>query len=456
MAVALARQIGTRRRRKPLWSSREAFLGDAGLFILGAAGAFSANVVGSLPGCEVLLFPMLPVLILARGRRAFSREYLLYYLFTGAWLLGTLIADTFAGSPPENRMKGTARVIFFALDFTALAILLNNKTRRMMIFALSIVAVMFYDTTLFKGEFGLQWKFGFAASLGILSMLISSHYYARRRYWICGLIALVLAVLNLIFAFRSQLVVVLISAVLYLPLSGTLGARRKGKGGGQNLVGLAMVLALAGGAAYASNEAIKYAARNGFFDESTQAKFETQAAGHLGVLVGGRPETLVALQAIRDSPIIGHGSFPYGPKYLQMKQDIQYKYGYSESDEPEEVQFQVIPTHSHLTLGWVESGILGGACWIYILVLSVRALLKLNAHRPAMAPLYCYLLVGFLWDILYSPFGSVNRIWGAYHILLSYFILKTSAADVLKERREKARGAIGRREPLLPRLSVSR
>ena len=74
------------------------------------------------------------------------------------------------------------------------------------------------------------------------------------------------------------------------------------------------------------------------------------------MLVGGRPETLVAIQAIRDAPILGHGSFPYGPKYIQMKQDIQYQHGYTESDEPEEVEFPVIPTHSHLTMAWVESG----------------------------------------------------------------------------------------------------
>src|ERR1035438_2638530 len=168
-------------------------------------------------------------------------------------------------------------------------------------------------------------------------------------------------------------------------------------------------------AAYGANASIKYAAKSGVFDESTQAKFEGQESGDYGVLVGGRPETLVAIQAIRDSPIFGHGSFPYGLKYVQMKQDIQYEHGYSDSDTPEEVEYPVIPTHSHLTLAWVEGGILGGICWIYILVLTLRAVLRLSSLRPHLAPLYSYLLVSFLWDILYSPFGSVNRIWAAFY-----------------------------------------
>ena len=42
------------------------------------------------------------------------------------------------------------------------------------------------------------------------------------------------------------------------------------------------------------------------------------------------------------------------------------------SDTPEDVEEPVIPTHSHLTMAWVESGILGGVFWIYVLGLTFR------------------------------------------------------------------------------------
>jgi O-antigen ligase len=88
-------------------------------------------------------------------------------------------------------------------------------------------------------------------------------------------------------------------------------------------------------------------------------------------------------------------------------------------------------------MAWVEGGILGGICWIYILALTLRAALRLSSFRPDLAPLYCYFLVGFLWDIMYSPFGSVNRLWGAYFILLSYDILRSSAEEALAARRAR-------------------
>jgi O-antigen ligase len=104
-------------------------------------------------------------------------------------------------------------------------------------------------------------------------------------------------------------------------------------------------------------------------------------------------------------------------------------------------------------MAWVESGILGGICWIYIFLLAFRAVLQLGALRPPMAPLYSYLLVWFLWDILYSPFGSVNRIWAAFFVLLSYHILQP-AARALPVRPIPAKYLPPRRQFALARKGV--
>lgn len=455
MRTPTAKTVGQQMRGTPIWKTREAFFMDAGLFILGASGAYSIGLIGTLPGCEVVIFPMLPVLLIYQGRRAFNRRYLWFYVLTAAWLLGTLIADTFVGSNFEVRSKGTARVIFFMLDFTALAVLLNGKTRRILIFAISIGAVQYWGSRDFRGDFNEMWKFGASQAVAIAALLVSSYYYSKRRYWICGFIALGLAALNLKYGFRSQLVVQLVAAVLVLPLFETAPTRRGMPAFRQSKARLALLLALAGGAAYLANAAIQYAGRIGLFDESTREKFETQAHGDLGVLVGGRPETLVAIQAIIDRPIIGHGSFPFEPKYLQLRQDIQYEHGYTDTDETDESLSGVIPTHSHLTMAWVESGILGGICWIYILFLTLRGALQLSSLRPDLAPLYSYFLVSFLWDILYSPFGSVNRIWGAFYILLSYSILDSANQESLLLRRERFKTRSARQTVRVARPALS-
>jgi hypothetical protein len=309
--------------------------------------------------------------------------------------------------------------------------LINNKTRRMIIFALSIVAVMFVFSRDFRGDFLTEWKFGISSSLTIVALLGCSYYYARKKYRNCILIYLVLVALNLKFAFRSQMVVDLVAAALTIPIFDRHGLPAGARSSNMmKTLKPILLLVLAGGAAFLASETIKFAARQGFFDEDIADKFQSQSQGKLGVLFGGRPETLVALQAIRDSPIIGHGSFAADQRYLDLKADLMYENGYSDTDQSDDVVGNAIPTHSHLTMAWVESGILGGVLWIYILALVIRAILRITTVRPPLSPLYCYLLVNFVWDILYSPFGSINRLWGAYLILLSYHLLQRPTKEL--------------------------
>jgi hypothetical protein len=434
--IGNVRTLGPRPRRPALWSSREAFFTDLAIFVLGLGGVYSVGLVGALPGNEILLLPMLPVLLIYRGSRAFNREYLWFLILVGAWLLGTMAADASIDNYAVNRMKGVARVIFFAFDFMALAILIDHKTRRMIVFALSICVVMVFYAQDFRGDFLTSWKFGYSSALTIVSLLAASYYNARQKYKTCVAIFLVLAALNLRYAFRSQMVIVLIAGALTVPIFENRRAlgRRHGVTTSSHYKTIILV-ALAMGAIFIANQAIKFAATQGLLDENTAEKFKTQSNGKLGVLVGGRPETLVAIQAIRDNPIMGHGSFAFDPKYIALKQDLQYEYGYSESDEtPDEGG---IPTHSHLTMAWVESGIFGGVLWLYILALTIRAILQTAIHRQPLSPLYCYFLVNFVWDILFSPFGSVNRLWGAFFVLLSYNVLKSAkpVADQQRSRR---------------------
>lgn len=453
MRAGTARVIGRRRQPIKIWQSREQCFAELVLFTLGAAGSYSVSLVGMLPGNEILLLPLLPVLLLLHGRRAFCREYLWFYVLALAWLFGTIVGDLYLGTPAARSMKGIARVVFFILDFIALAILIDKSARRMTIFLLSIFVQMAFIIRYFSGDFDTQWKFGGSSIVTITSLLLSCYFYSRRRYWVYFFIVLGLASLNLAFAFRSQIATDFISAALILPIfkqSKKLGRRDSPI---NDFLKIALLLSLAGGAAFLAGRAIQFAAERGLFDESVTEKFQTQANGKFGVLVGGRPETLVAIKAIRDSPIIGHGSFAVDPKYLELMQDLRFEYGYSETDIQDDSEEPVIPTHSHLTMAWVESGIFGGIFWIFVLGLTFRSIVKVSLTRPALAPLYSYLLLNFVWNVCYSPFGSTNRMWAAYFILLGYNILGPRTPQVPTVRRNQALMPM-RRLPTRTRLGL--
>lgn len=438
MRVGTAKVVGRRPKPIKIWESRGQFFTELVLFTLGAAGSYSVSLVGMLPGNEILLFPLLPVLLLSRPRRAFRREYLWFYVLALAWLFGTIAGDLYLGTPAARSMKGIARVVFFILDFATLTVLINKSGRRMIIFLLSIFVQMALIIRYFRGDFLTQWKFGASSIVTITALLISCYFYSRRRYWVYFFVVLGLAVLNLVFAFRSQIATDVVSAALILPIFSQ--TKDLGQRGApiNNFYKIALLLALAAGGALLADRAIKFGADTGLFDESVSQKFQTQANGKFGVLVGGRPETLVAIQAIRDSPIIGHGSFAVDPRYSELMQELQYEYGYSDTDLPNDSEEPAIPTHSHLTMAWVESGIFGGIFWIFVLGLTFRGVIKVSLTRPALAPIYSYLLLNFVWNVCYSPFGSVNRMWAAYFILMSYNLLAPPTPQAFAARRNTA------------------
>jgi O-antigen ligase len=440
------------RRRSRLWPTSAAFYNDLALIALSSSAMFTVNLVGSLPGCDIAALIMLPFLLLRHSERAFRREYLWFYLLLGLWLFGTVAADLYLGSTMTNSMKGIARVVFLGLDFTALAILIDGKTRGMIVFTLGFIPAMLKIAFAFREDFLVAWKFGLAYALTLMALLVSCYFYVQRRHWIYVSISLGMAALNLIFASRSQVAIDLISLTLVLPI---LRRKHSLQGGTDKCVEafrIAILLTLACGAAYAANQAIKFGVNHNFFDETIQDKFQTQEEGRLGVLVGGRPETLAAIQAIRDSPLIGHGSFAVDPKYNWLQQDIAYENGYTSSDAPPDEENAGIPAHSHLTQSWVESGIFGGIFWLYALFITSRGILLLISRGSPMAPLYAFLLVGFIWDVLYSPMGSFARLWGGFAMLISYNLVKIARMKDCLARQP----AITNRWAIRPRKSVIR
>jgi hypothetical protein len=141
-------------------------------------------------------------------------------------------------------------------------------------------------------------------------------------------------------------------------------------------VGLLIVLSLA--AVWGSQQILKTAVNAGLFSESDQQKYEQQSQGKLGILFGGRPEGLVAARAIMDSPFLGHGSYAVDYKYYELLQEYRYRFGYAEGDEVDDVEDPGIPTHSHLTMSWVEGGFLASFFWFYMLLLIARGVIRLT------------------------------------------------------------------------------
>ena len=63
------------------------------------------------------------------------------------------------------------------------------------------------------------------------------------------------------------------------------------------------------------------AAINNWLGDAAREKYEMQTAGDIGLFQGGRTKSAASLQAIQDSPILGHGSWPKDVYYIQVMVD---------------------------------------------------------------------------------------------------------------------------------------
>jgi hypothetical protein len=399
-------------------------MGDWVAFLVPISGAFIVSVGGSLPYSEILFLLCFPYLVLTHRKQAFDKGYRSAYLLLALWVFSQTLTDVFVDASPANRIKGLARVVFFALDLASIAAIIGTSLRRTKIFTLGLVASLLYGAHAGGGGMALEWKMGLALATSMAVFLFASSLYVKRKYAAVLLLTLALAVANLHYAVRGGMMIDVAVAVLLLPIFPKRVSDRTSaaRGSGGRLI-LLLVLSLA--AVWGSQQILKVAVNAGIFSESDQTKFEQQSQGKLGMIFGGRPEGLVAARAIMDSPILGHGSYAVDYKYYALLQEYQYRFGYAEGDESEDVEDPGIPTHSHLTMSWVEGGLLASFFWFYMLILIFRCIIRLTETPHPLGPLYLYLLITLTWDILFSPFGLGRRMFEAFFIVIMVNLLRS-------------------------------
>lgn len=114
-------------------------------------------------------------------------------------------------------------------------------------------------------------------------------------------------------------------------------------------------------------------------------------------LLIGRPAPTIAMVAIWDRPLLGHGF---------NKQDVQYpsrlkELGYLPFEYSD--RYKGIPAHSNLLNAMVEGGIASGLVWIFLLLISFRSFSI--AFLQDYVAITGYLFIGFfylLWNVLFS------------------------------------------------------
>lgn len=392
--------------------------------VAGAVGFFTPfliHIVGDLPVGELLACLLLPVLIFMRGRQMMRPTIRPILILMGLWLAGQILTDIYRQTGLVDWLRGDANILFLGIDLLALVALLGKDDRRKVYFIVGysighILAARFQPTREVNGD---AWKFGYEPGVILLVVLLSCVFYRRRNYFMTIVLVAAMAVANVLMNYRNPVLSLMIMIALTVPLIPERVGRLHLLPAPKTTARVLVLAALAMGAGLVALAGIQIATMTGLIGHKAQQKNEMQAQSPAGMLIGGRPEILVSSRAIFDSPLLGHGSWAREPKYTEMLLDVMSHYGVqAPPDYSDEKREGLIPSHSLLFGSWVSAGVFGGVFWIYMIRRTIKGTVAISTLKGPLAPMYAFLAVHLLWDILFSPLGSASRMTIALSIVI--------------------------------------
>ena len=392
------------------------------LFLIGLFSLTQISIGGKLGISEFAMVICAPF-VFAKNLAILRKDGTLYYFWlTLLWLAGAIFSDVYTGNILPFAMKGIAvPITVFSSSICIYSLLrkdIDNLKWLLLGIAISGVVSIFVFQRGGAGdiaaEYGLQagmervvrYKLFWVVQLMTWLTLPISGWYQKTPKMYSVIALSFLAAFNLATGGRSAFLVVAISLLLIIFAGKTRRSLEFFKRHSLTIVVLLLVIGVGAKATY------KYAATHGYMGDDEERKYElstVHGSSALDLLMEGRAEFFIGILAALDKPIVGHGSIAIDDHGYVL--DFFAKHGSIEDymsieATRREMGARVIPAHSHIVNFWMWHGIWGFAFWSCVICLAVKTLFSRMHIYP---PWFGYLAVtipGFMWDVLFSPFGQ--------------------------------------------------
>lgn len=161
---------------------------------------------------------------------------------------------------------------------------------------------------------------------------------------------------------------------------------------------------------FAFKSIYSYSAKHGYLGDGARNKYYNQTEqgeGVLNILMGGRAEFFVAMEACLDHPILGLGpdaedTRGYWSRFLERYGNTKYFDYYRRTIMGRRMEY--VAAHSHLTIFWLSCGILGLFFELYVLWLMFGYFRKWIGTIPQLYGYFAILIPQIFWDIFFTPF----------------------------------------------------
>ncbi|MCX5041692.1 hypothetical protein OG921_00620 [Aldersonia sp. NBC_00410] len=354
--------------------------------------------------------------------------------------LGYLVACVVNGADPFG--PTALAPLAFGLYVMGLTVLVGRSIRSI----LTVLAGIAAGTVLYHVIWGIEltntgsfldlWKYGIAGAVTILVLFVLVVLGVRPAFHPLALG--LLAVVSLVFNYRSHALICLVAAMLLF--TGRVIAPRVGRGW--------QYVAVFGGAAVFA-VLMPIVARAGLLGSALQAKIAQQDASHLPILFAGRTEPPLSFTAIAAHPLVGWGSVDrVTPEVVTDAVHLAIRLGYAPT-LPFDLYWRIPPDytalHSILLGSWAEGGVLALLLPVWLLGACV-ALMWNHPRFGVWSAMVVTVAIQGIWDLLYSPW-SYNLLPVYACIALLFVAMPPASATTPAPRVGRARRGFGwRRE----------
>jgi hypothetical protein len=358
-------------------------------FVCGLTAARMVNLVGEVYVAELLL-PQLAILVMVASRNTHhsTRNPAFGVLVQAAVLMlaGYIVSDLYRDTNPAQFLRGWARTIVLTLDFLALtAVVLRDKRYFWwFVFGFAVGALIQLKIRGVPLTDAAGWKFGYSTPLGYLMGALSCFLPVK----LASLAFAGLGVFNVYMDFRiGGAICLMVACALWFRSSGAVGLT----------LAQSMRLIVAVGIA-----ATILVAALVFTQEIYKSRREQSNQGREAGLV-------VAMRGIAESPLAGYGSWPTDPWLVTLYRTEAREGGVSEIELRKVGMFSA---HSQMLQAWIEGGILAAFFWFVYGYWLIRAAAYSALFRPldACSPVFLFILLYGIWDLIMTPFSSPSRL----------------------------------------------
>ncbi len=386
------------------------------------------ELIGRVFATELLLAFSIPFLLYSGKGREISLALPKFFLLLAClWLIGQVITDIVRQTPFNDWIRGWAKITFTMINFVALSMLIERRPQRVFLFSLGLalggILTYFFNPSDYAAYY--PWKFGYGFAITLLMVLLATGFYKRSffRYFVVFTIIAGIGLVNIIMGYRSLGGVLCLT--LFFLVSKSIVANHNSKlrpMGNRKFILLVTIIIVGGWSVFTLYSTL---AESGVLGYDALQKYETQRTGAYGVLIGGRTEILSTVIAIKDSPLVGHGSWAKNCLYSDILSEMRRKLGYFQSPDDDDC---LIPNHSIFLGAWVESGILGAVFWFWVGITAMRTLLVVFQHNIKLDPLITFYGFLFFWDWAFSPYGATSRFVTTFYFV-SFIAALTSITN---------------------------